>query len=76
MRREKGKAVERWNWQAHENKHGAESDISSEYDIISNYHPSDSSNDESINNIDNHPPTIFFNHNQPAKRHTTRRTSK
>lgn len=34
-KREKGKAIENWNWQAHESKFGAESDISSEYDIIS-----------------------------------------
>ncbi len=47
MKREKGKAVERWNWQANETKYGAESDISSEYEIISNYYPSESSNDES-----------------------------
>lgn len=37
MKREKGKALENWNWQAHESKYGEDSDISSEYDIISNY---------------------------------------
>jgi hypothetical protein len=37
MKREKGRYVENWNWQANESKYGAESDISSEYDIISNY---------------------------------------
>ncbi len=48
MRREKGKAIENWNWQAHESKYGADSDISSEYDIISNYYQSESSYDESV----------------------------
>lgn len=48
MKREKGKAVENWNWQASEAKYGNESDISSEYDIISNYQHSDSSYDESV----------------------------
>lgn len=46
MRREKGRAVENWNWQAHESKYGAESDISSEYEIISNYYNSYSSGAE------------------------------
>ena len=43
MRREKGKGVEKWNWQAYESKYGPDSDISSEYDIISNYNFSDGS---------------------------------
>lgn len=46
MRRQKGKAVEKWNWQAHESKFGADSDISSEYEIISNYNFSEYSSEE------------------------------
>lgn len=46
MKRLKGKAVENWNWQANESKYGPESDISSEYDIISNYQFSESSDED------------------------------
>lgn len=47
MKREKGSAKENWNWQTYEAKHGAESDISSEYDIISNYNQSSSDENNS-----------------------------
>jgi len=46
MRKEKGRAIENWNWQAYETKNGEESDISSEYDIISNYYDSGSDSDD------------------------------
>jgi hypothetical protein len=36
MMKAKGRRAENWNWQARESKFGPDSDISSEYDIISN----------------------------------------
>ena len=48
QRRLKGKAIENWNWQTNETINGVPSDISSEYDIISNYNQfSDLSSNES-----------------------------
>lgn len=53
MKREKGKKAENWNWQAREAKFGAESEISSEYDICSHYGSSFSEDEDafSISNI-------------------------
>lgn len=42
QRRLKGKEIENWNWQTNETINGAPSDISSEYDIISNYNKKNS----------------------------------
>jgi hypothetical protein len=40
MQRQKGKKVEAWNWQAMEAKYGPESEVSSQYEILSHYHSS------------------------------------
>ena len=45
MKKQKGRQIEKWNWQAHEAKFGAQTDISSEYDILSHY-GSDSNEEE------------------------------
>jgi hypothetical protein len=37
MAKAKGKKEEAWNWQAMESKYGAESEVSSAYDILSHY---------------------------------------
>ena len=46
MRKTKGRQIENWNWQAHEKKYGAQTEISSEYDIVSHYGFSDNSQEE------------------------------
>ena len=37
MLKKKGKKEEAWNWQVMESKYGAESEVSSEYNIVSQY---------------------------------------
>jgi len=46
MRKIKGRQIENWNWQAHEKKYGVQTEISSEYDILSHYGLSDNSQEE------------------------------
>jgi hypothetical protein len=46
MRKTKGRQIENWNWQAHEKKYGAQDEISSEYEIVSNYGFSENSDEE------------------------------
>jgi hypothetical protein len=50
MRRDKGTAEENWNWQTWESNYGAEP-VSSEYEIISNYHGSESDGEQEKNRM-------------------------
>lgn len=46
MRKQKGRQIENWNWQAHEKKYGVQTEISSEFDILSHYARSEESEEE------------------------------
>ena len=43
MRKTKGRQIENWNWQSHDSKYGAPTQIGSDYEILSHYEPSDGS---------------------------------
>ena len=51
MVKAKGKKEEAWNWQAMETKYGAESEVSSEYDILSHYAGSSEDDAKSVGKV-------------------------
>lgn len=49
MKKQKGRQIENWNWQAHEKKYGEPTEIGSEFEILSHYVFSEESQVEEVN---------------------------